>query len=239
MISNFTPHYIVIWLHIHNWNTFIEHYSQKIKNSDKYLCSVLVIYYCKIAINVGWQPYCYNNLSSVCLQLCFAWFYFGHIISYWYIYPYSLGLIATSILKAGMFIDKNILIFNLSHLRVKRGNFEQYDLSSPWKLTNSRTLIKLGQTKPLQWRHNEHDGVWNHQPYGCLLNRLFSRRSKKTSKIRVTGLCEGNAPVTGEFPAQRTSNAVNIAVWWRHHAWELRISQGLCTRFVLYCDRWG
>ena len=33
------------------------------------------------------------------------------------------------------------------------------------------------------------------------------RRSKKTSKHRVTGLCEGNSPVTGEFPAQRPSNA--------------------------------
>ena len=26
---------------------------------------------------------------------------------------------------------------------------------------------------------------------------------KKTSKLRVTGLCDGNSPVTGEFPAQR------------------------------------
>ena len=43
----------------------------------------------------------------------------------------------------------------------------------------------------LQWRHNEHDDVWNHQPYGCLLNRLFRRRWKKTSKLRVTGLCGG------------------------------------------------
>ena len=25
----------------------------------------------------------------------------------------------------------------------------------------------------------------------------------KTSKLHVTGLCEGNSPVTGEFPAQR------------------------------------
>ena len=29
----------------------------------------------------------------------------------------------------------------------------------------------------------------------------------KTSKLRVTGLCEGNSPVTGEFPSQRVSNA--------------------------------
>ena len=55
----------------------------------------------------------------------------------------------------------------------------------------------------LQWRHNECDGVSNHQPRDCLLNRLFRRRSKKTSKLCVTCLCEGNSPVTGEFPAQR------------------------------------
>ena len=46
----------------------------------------------------------------------------------------------------------------------------------------------------LHWRHNGHDGVSNHQPHGCLLNRLFGRRSKKTSKLRVTGLCGGNSP---------------------------------------------
>ena len=38
--------------------------------------------------------------------------------------------------------------------------------------------------------------------HDCLLNRPFRRRSKKTSKLRVTGLCVGNSPVTGEFPAQ-------------------------------------
>ena len=52
----------------------------------------------------------------------------------------------------------------------------------------------------LQWRHNERDGVSNHQPHDYLLNRLFRRRSKKTSKLRVTGLCEGNSPVTRWIP---------------------------------------
>ena len=56
---------------------------------------------------------------------------------------------------------------------------------------------------PLQWRHNERDGVSNHQPQDCLLNRLFRHRSKKTLMLRVTGLREGNSPVTGEFLAQR------------------------------------
>ena len=55
--------------------------------------------------------------------------------------------------------------------------------STPWYLIPS-----------LRWRHNDRDGVSNHQPHNCLLNRLFRHRSKKTSKVRVTGLCVGNSP---------------------------------------------
>ena len=46
---------------------------------------------------------------------------------------------------------------------------------------------------------------------------VYSGRSKNTSKLRVTGLCSGNSPVTGEFPAQMASNAENVSIWWRHH----------------------
>ena len=38
----------------------------------------------------------------------------------------------------------------------------------------------------LQWRHNERDGVSNHQRLHCLLNCWFRRRSNKTSKLTVT-----------------------------------------------------
>ena len=69
--------------------------------------------------------------------------------------------------------------------------------------------------EPLQWRHNGHDSVLNHQPHDWLLNRLFRRRSKKTSKLSYTGLSAGNSPGTGEFPAQRASNAENVSIWWR------------------------
>ena len=71
----------------------------------------------------------------------------------------------------------------------------------------------------LQWRHNGCDTVSNHQPHDCLLNRLFRCRSKKASKLRVTGLCAGNSPEIGEFPAQMASNAENVSIWWRHHGW--------------------
>ena len=68
----------------------------------------------------------------------------------------------------------------------------------------------------LQWRHNERVGVSNHQPHDCLLNRLFRPRSKKTSKLRVTG----------EFPAQSASNAENVSIWWRHHVIARKIKKG-------------
>ena len=35
---------------------------------------------------------------------------------------------------------------------------------------------------------------------------------KKTSKLRVTGLCAGKSPGTGEFPAQMVSNAENDSI---------------------------
>ena len=79
------------------------------------------------------------------------------------------------------------------------------------------TMCCHQNTLSLQWRHNGPDGVSNPQPHDCLLNRLFRRRPKKTSKLPVTCLCEGNSPVTGEFPAQRASNAENVSIWWRHH----------------------
>ena len=46
---------------------------------------------------------------------------------------------------------------------------------------------------------------------------FFMRSSKKTSKLRVTGLCEGNPPMARGFPSQRTSKVENVPTWWRHH----------------------
>ena len=98
----------------------------------------------------------------------------------------------------------------------------------------SPVIVQINPPPPLQWRHYDvtligmmgwfwRDGVSNHhvsnhQPHGCLLNRLSRCRSKKTSSGRVAGICEGNSPVTGEFPAQRVSNAENDSIWWRRHA---------------------
>ena len=90
----------------------------------------------------------------------------------------------------------------------------------------------------LQWRHNERDGISNHQPHNCLPNRIFRRRSKKTSKLRVTGLWEVNSLGTGEFPAQMASNAANVSIWWRLHVvWsQTMVALGLVLAVICRYD---
>ena len=96
-------------------------------------------------------------------------------------------------------------------------------LSQLWTstiITHCEDRCQIGMAHgwmPLHWRHIERDGVSNEQPHDRLFNRLLGHKSKKTSKLSVTGLCEGNSPVTREFPAQRASYSENVSIWWRHH----------------------
>ena len=101
---------------------------------------------------------------------------------------------------------------NIAALQARTCSWRRFSFH-PFHVCNLPSLIAVA----LEWRHNGRDGVSNHQPYDCLLNRLFRRRSNNTSKLRVTGLCAGNSPVTAEFPAQMASNAENVSIWWRHH----------------------
>ena len=88
----------------------------------------------------------------------------------------------------------------------------------------------------LQWCHNERGGVSNHRRLVCVSNCLFMYRSKKTSELRVTGLYEGNSPVTGEFPTQRASNAENVSIRWRQHVISMQLICILCSRRLhLWC----
>ena len=65
-------------------------------------------------------------------------------------------------------------------------------------------LIKSTITDNLATTNRPHilhysDVIISVMAHDCLLNRLFRCRSKRTSKLRVTGLCAGKSPVTGEF----------------------------------------
>ena len=72
------------------------------------------------------------------------------------------------------------------------GTIYSYCTKSPhWYCPKSVVVLRV-----LSWLHrghNGHDGVSDHQPHDCLLKRLFRRKSKKTSKLRITGLCAGNS----------------------------------------------
>ena len=57
-----------------------------------------------------------------------------------------------------------------------------------WSLNKTSDIWRT-----LQWRHNDCYGISNHQPHGCLLNRLFRRRSKE--KIKAPR----HWPLCGEF----------------------------------------
>ena len=69
----------------------------------------------------------------------------------------------------------------------------------------------------------------------------WSAGQREKSKPRVTGLCEGNTPVTGGFSSQRASNAKSASIWWRHHAglnkhgnwWQTSFSNGVSIHIVL------
>ena len=79
-------------------------------------------------------------------------------------------------------------------------------LSRTARLFNSAIIFtnKVGDRRKTTRHYDDvimgDDSVSNHQPHECSLNHSFGRRSKSTSKLRVTGLCVGNSPGTGEFP---------------------------------------
>ena len=105
-----------------------------------------------------------------------------------------------------MWVKNSCLIVH-AHKSRKRTIQSWIAITQKWAMVFIHNAVKKmhrcnwGHT--LRWHHNKRGGFSNHQPYDGLLNRLFRRRSKKTLKLPFTGLCEGNSPVTGEFPLQR------------------------------------
>ena len=104
-----------------------------------------------------------------------------------------------------------------------------------WYQLQRPISVAISWVLPLHWRHNEHDGVSNHRRLYCLLNSVFRRRSQKTSKLCVTGPCEDNSQVIGEFPAQRASNAENVSIWWRGHIFDIAATVGniICNHEIV------
>ena len=47
---------------------------------------------------------------------------------------------------------------------------------------------------------------------------IYSGANQRKQQSSVSlACCEGNSPVTGEFPSQMASYAEDVSIWWRHH----------------------
>ena len=88
---------------------------------------------------------------------------------------------------------------------------------------------RLFENSLSQRRHNECHGVSN------------QRHKEDIKAPRHWPLC-GEFTGTGEFPAQRASNAENVSIWWRHHDAHLTYSYfayGLCVCVCMCVWRGG
>ena len=73
------------------------------------------------------------------------------------------------------------------------------------------------EAETLQWHHDGHNGVSNHQPHDSLTNCLFRRRLKKNiTAPRYWPLC-GKFNGHRWIPCTKTSKAENVSIWWLHH----------------------
>ena len=177
----------------------------------------------------------WHDFSSVCQDLLGQyWTVFINDSNHWRICELS-GSALLHVMTCRLFgakpLPEPILFYRqLYPQETFTWNFmKNWDIFIEWNSASSSTKcdhlnkqISLNvyiNPKPLQWRHNGCDGVSDQQPHDCLPNRLFRCRSKKTPKLRATGLCAENSPVTGQFPAQMACNAENVSIWWRHHSY--------------------
>ena len=87
--------------------------------------------------------------------------------------------------------------------------------------------IRRERKVTLQWRQNERNYVSNHQPHDCLINRSFRRRSKKISKLRVTGFVRRihRWPVnsTHKGPVTRKCFHLMTSSWQYENRWKTPI----------------
>ena len=129
----------------------------------------------------------------------------------WFLIPWAFGICGMSVARMCIFIwDQHIRLqlrrarSNGVHICKKKNGHQFYCCCRPiaacrlcklqiYAKHSSRTIYFCGEWFPLQWRHHERDGVSNHRCLDYLHNRLFRRRSKKTSKLCVTGVCLGNS----------------------------------------------
>ena len=132
--------------------------------------------------------------------LCIAHIFCSFCINAWIVrvFEKAMSLINTRLLNALLIsIANDVLIVkgnSLWWLWMKCINGFVYKMN--FLLIKSDYSLCCIYNVTLKSKHySGRGGVSNHQRPDCSLNR-----TKKTSKLRVTGFCVGNSPVTGESP---------------------------------------
>ena len=115
--------------------------------------------------NYGWSLYPFNHISSIHNFLLYqiAWRINYNPLYMCMRYFITMQLIWNSDLRSTQ-------LLSCSYKRRTYSRVEPQGAALPYH--------------SLPWRHHECDGVSNHHPHACLLNRLFRRRSKKFSGDR-------------------------------------------------------
>ena len=170
---------------------------------------------------------------------------YNHIHFLAILYPTSLGNL---VVEVGTMHCRQILLDPWSCLDVYETYMKQKSgsLNRNLKWRDQNLLpsldVKNFQVKhlhslyPLQWRNNEFSGITNVSIFYSTVCSGADQR--KHQKVCVTGLCEGNSPVTGEFPTQRASNVENVSIWWLHHEWKLLLKQSQLIPLTLQLFLW-
>ena len=94
--------------------------------------------------------------------------------------------------------------------------------------------------KTSQWRHNERDRVASQITsltivYSTVYSGVDQRKHQRSALLAFVRRIHPS--VTGEFPAQKASNAENISIWWRHHIYDLANLTNVSESIILQSVR--
>ena len=120
---------------------------------------------------------------------------------------YFIGSVPIAIIIG---LGNGVVVYRLTHYCVMRGTMWTKFRLKEWLIFFKHFHMHITVMSLWAWWHLK-----------SMAYRLFDQpfvqaKIKETSKLRFTGLCEGNALVTGEFPPQVASNAENVSISWWH-----------------------
>ena len=165
------------------------------------------------------------SIDVVCTRLCGVWRDLNYLIYFpwWYISRQCIYYHVYSMNQVGRY-GRTCLFFGRA-------------------INQFAAICVLLFRIPLQWRHNGHDSVPNHQPHDCLFNRLFRRMSNKIQKLHGTGPCVGTVnfphkwPVTRKmFPFDEVIMHYYNIVMHIHRKPHPQLHISILNLLVIYCD---